>query len=253
MSSDVELHLAYQVGNAVIHGYPYPHFFVRDVFPADYYARLQEMLPDPAAMAPLSEVRGARGYDERFLLDFSEERMARLDEGRRAFWEELRSTLLGSGFAKLLLAKFGPLVKQRFGNRPVQFHEEALLVQDTTNYKLGPHTDVPRKVLTLLFYLPRDESQRHLGTSMYLPKDRAFRCPGGPHYAREGFDRVWTQPFLPNSLFAFFKTDASFHGVEPVADPDCRRWLLLYDIYHHDIAAAPVAAPAVREDVKFSF
>jgi hypothetical protein len=32
-------------------------------------------------------------------------------------------------------------------------------------------------------------------------------------------------------LFVFFKTDNSFHGVEPVTDPNTKRWLLLYDIY----------------------
>lgn len=37
-------------------------------------------------------------------------------------------------------------------------------------------------------------------------------------------------PFLPNSMFAFVKADTSFHGVEPVTDPDVRRWLRLYDI-----------------------
>ena len=79
--------------------------------------------------------------------------------------------------------------------------------------------------------LPKDLSQEHLGTSMYLPKDRDFRCPGGPHHPHAQFDRVWTMPFRPNSLFAFVKTSASFHGVEPVSDPDARRWLLLYDIY----------------------
>jgi hypothetical protein len=32
-------------------------------------------------------------------------------------------------------------------------------------------------------------------------------------------------------MFAFVKTDNSFHGVEPVTDPDTKRWLLLYDVY----------------------
>jgi hypothetical protein len=150
----------------------------------------------------------------------------------------------------LMLAKFAPFLNQRFqGQSGMRFHDEALLVQDTTRYQLGPHTDAPRKVVTLLFYLPPDESQRHLGTSIYLPKDRDFRCPGGPHHPHDRFDRVWTMPFLPNSLFAFFKNDVSFHGVEPVLDAGCRRWLLLYDIYHR--AAPAQAAPA--PGVKFSF
>jgi hypothetical protein len=106
-----------------------------------------------------------------------------------------------------------------------------MLVEDVTKYALGPHTDSPKKVITMLFYLPRDLSQSHMGTSIYLPKDPAFRCQGGPHYKFDGFQRLHTMPFVPNSLFVFFKTDNSFHGVEPVTDPDTKRWLLLYDIY----------------------
>jgi hypothetical protein len=63
------------------------------------------------------------------------------------------------------------------------------------------------------------------------PKDPDFACPGAPHYHREKFDKMVAMPFAPNSLFVFTKTNNSFHGVEPVGDPDCRRWLLLYDIH----------------------
>ena len=131
--------------------------------------------------------------------------------------------------------------------------DEALLVQDITNYKLGPHTDTPHKVITLLFYLPKDTSQSHMGTSIYVPKEPTFRCPGGPHYPHEGFERLWSMPFLPNSLFAFFKTDNSFHGVEPVRDEGCRRWLLLYDLYEQKVPAAAPAPAAAAPKVKFSF
>jgi len=48
-------------------------------------------------------------------------------------------------------------------------------------------------------------------------------------------------PFKPNSMFCFVKSDHTFHGVEPVVEPDVRRWLLLYDI-----KAYTVAAPAPR-------
>jgi hypothetical protein len=36
--------------------------------------------------------------------------------------------------------------------------------------------------------------------------------------------------YRPNSLFTFFKTDNSFHRVEPITDDGARRDLLLYDI-----------------------
>ncbi len=258
MYSDAEMQLAYRVGNAPFNMFPYPHFYVPDVFPADFYDELQRNLPDPAAMIPIEEARSLKGYKERFVLELNEKHLATLPQARQAFWTGMAGWLLSGTFSSLLMRKFQPFIDQRFPDKSkVEFYEEALLVQDTTNYKLGPHTDAFRKVVTLLFYLPPDESQRHLGTSMYLPNDPAFTCPRGVHYSRDKFSRLHTNPFMPNSLFAFFKTDNSFHGVEPVADADCRRWLLLYDIYFRDLTVAqpPVAEPAAATapNVKFTF
>jgi hypothetical protein len=243
MFSDAEVQLAYKVGNVPFNMFPYPHFYLADVFPADFYRQIQQNLPDSAAMIPIEKARAVKGYKERFVLGLQDEALATLSSGKRAFWEELRGWLTGSTFQSLVMSKFKPFIDQRFANNAgLQFYDEALLVQDITNYKLGPHTDSPRKVVTLLFYLPPDESQIHLGTSIYVPNDPDFRCPGGPHHNRDQFTRLHTNPFAPNSLFAFFKTDDSFHGVEPVGDPDCQRWLLLYDIY---VNTAVPATPAV--------
>lgn len=260
MFSDAEIQLAYKVGNVPFNMFPYPHFYVPEVFPADFYQRIQQNLPDPAAMIPIEQARAVRGYKERFVLGLDDSHLATLPDAKRVFWEELRGWLIGDRFKALVMSKFKPFIDQRFGgNADVRFHDEGLLVQDITDYNLGPHTDAPRKVVTMLFYLPSDESQRHLGTSIYVPKDSEFRCPGGPHYKRDQFVRMHTNPFAPNSLFAFFKTDNSFHGVEPVADPDCRRWLLLYDIYVHDVARITPASPdmsaerAVVPNIRFKF
>lgn len=242
MSSSAELHLTYKIVNAPLSGYPFPHLYIRDAFPADYYARMLSMLPDPARMVTIAQARAMPpgAYKERFVLTFGGEQFAALPDEQREFWGELHGWLVGGSFRQRMIDHFRGLLAQRFKGQMVAFFDEALLVEDTTNYSLGPHSDAPRKVITFLFYLPKDESQRHLGTSLYVPKDRDFRCQGGPHYPHDRFDRVWTMPFLPNSLFIFLKTDTSFHGVEPVQDPDTRRWLLLYDIYHQ--LASPQAA-----------
>ena len=242
MSSSAELQLAYKVANAPINLFPYPHFFIRDVFPDDFYRELQANLPDSGDMAPIEEVRPVRGYKERFVMPLAGEQVRRLPAGKQAFWKTFHDWLVGRRFAEQVISRFAPLINERFQNTQVTLYDEALLIEDVTNYSLGPHTDSPRKVLSFLFYLPKDESQRHLGTSIYVPKDDAFRCSGGPHYPHQNFERMWTMPFVPNSLFAFFKNDVSFHGVEPVQDPDCRRWLLLYDIYVVEGAATPAPA-----------
>jgi len=257
MFLDAEMHLAYKVGNTPFNMFPYPHFYVPDVFPADFYQTIQQNLPDPQAMVPIAEARRVLGYPERFVFDFTAKSLAMLPEAKREFWRQLNEWLVVKGnFGTLVFEKFKPFIAQRFKDRTdLEFQSETLLVQDVTNYKLGPHTDSTRKVVTMLFYLPPDLSQVHLGTSMYLPNDPEFRCPGGPHHSRDMFTRLHTHPFAPNSLFAFFKTDNSFHGVEPVADPDTRRWLLLYDIYVREPAAKPVVAPprVMMTNPKFSF
>jgi hypothetical protein len=221
--------------------FPYPHIYVPEVFPAEVYAEILANIPDPSAMTPIAEARPVRGYKERFVLDPARAAEA-LPAGQAEFWRGLDALLTRGAFRDVLLNVFRAWIQKRFNATTIHCSQETLLVEDITNYALGPHTDSPSKIVTVLFYLPKDESQAHLGTSIYMPKDRERRCPGGPHYGYEGFDRVATMPFLPNAMFAFVKTDNSFHGVEPVTDPDVRRWLLLYDIKGQK-AETPALAP----------
>ncbi|MBY0493933.1 MAG: hypothetical protein K2Y23_06930 [Cyanobacteria bacterium] len=242
MSSDAEFALVYATANTPIRSFPYPHIYTPDVFPPAFYADLQHNMPDPEAMIPLEQARGIKGYNERFVLDLRHH-VNRLPGAERAFWAEFAGWLLSGRVMKLMLDKFGQFVAQRFNGTPeVRFHDEALLVKDITRYSIGPHTDSPRKVLTFLFYLPMDESQSHLGTSIYVPHDATFKCSGRAHHGFENFHRVATMPFRPNSLFGFVKGDESFHGVEPVNDLDCKRWLLLYDIYQEPAKPRDLAA-----------
>ena len=233
MSSDVSLHVLYRIANAPIQPFPFPHIFVRDVFPQDFYRTIRTMLPPKEAFTTLKSLgRVGSGYpDTRFVLPLAPDKLGAAAEPFRSFWSEVASWLVGGPFGSMVLPKFAEILEQRFGNLATQaFFDEALLVQDYTTYALGPHTDTPSKVLSFLFYLPADDSRSHLGTSIYLPKDPNFLCPGGPHYDFDLFRRVYTMPYVPNTLFAFLKTDNSFHGVEPIKDEQVQRDILLYDV-----------------------
>jgi len=276
MSSRAELHTAYQIFNAPVRTFPYPHSFVPDVFSPDFYAEMQRNLPEPADMIPILEARQIQGYAERFVLELRKpEHLAALPDDKRAFWQGVAKWMVGGAgqlslLGQVMMQKFQPFVQSRFrGNlNGIRFYDEAFLVEDITDFKLGPHTDSSKKVITLLFYLPKDESQVHLGTSVYVPKDRNFRCEGGPHYPFDWFERMATMPFQPNSLFTFVKGDASFHGVEPVRDADCKRWLLLFDVFMEQVPVqtlqqpgrtapatpAPASSPAsAPQGTKFTF
>ena len=234
MSSSAELHALYRISNEPVREFPYPHVYVRDVFPADFYRRMRELLPPAEALSTLSSMGrmkvGDTAAEQRTVLPLTGQGLAALDEPRRAFWQELSGWLLGGSFGQVMATKFSPWLRRRFPDlAAARFTDEALLVQDRRNYSLGPHTDHPSKVLSFLFYLPADDSQPQLGTSIYLPRDPGFVCPGGPHHAFDKFHRLFTMPYLPNAMFAFMKTPNAFHGVEPVEGQAVRE-LLLFDI-----------------------
>jgi hypothetical protein len=234
MSSAVEEHVIYQITNAPMREYPYPHIYVENVFPDDFYSALRINWPDSSALVSIGDTgRVSKGkYAERFILPFSPLGIDKLPEDRRSFWVEFGDWFLDSRFLIAMIGKFDRYVKERFGGEVGRygFKTDALVVRDHTNYKIGPHTDAPHRLLSMLFYCPDDGSRKHLGTSIYAPLDPAFRCKGGAHHPRKHFQKVMTMEYKPNSMFAFFKTDHSFHGVDPINDESVLRDLLLYDI-----------------------
>jgi len=246
--------MLYRIGNAPVNPFPYPHIFVRDVFPADYYAELQRNLPPRDALVPLGEARNtvAGNYSpRRSVLLLNEESIGRLEEPFRSFWKRVGKMLVAASLGPMLVDKFGQILDSRFsGQTNLAISDEALLVQDYAGYSLGPHTDSPSKVFSLLFYLPADDARPYLGTSIYMPKDSGFSCPGGPHHAFDRFERVLTMPYVPNAAFGFVKTPNAFHGVEPMAEADGHRTLLLYDIRVH---AQPVTRTAAAPTAQFKF
>ena len=257
MFLDAEVHTAYEFSNASIKDFPFPHFYLEKAFPDDFFKRIQEYLPATSELWPIEEKRPVKGYKERFVCCFDEESLSLLAPEKSIFWKEFRDTYLRGAFGNLLMKKFSSLLSARFeGRTDLEFYDELLLVYDTKNYHLGPHTDSPRKVVTVLFYLPEDKDHQSLGTSIYLPRDPSFQCLGGPHYKHEDFIKVRTMSYSPNSAFCFFKTNNSFHGVEKLTEEGYGRWLLLYDIYVKNPEQKTLSFESqanISAPVKFSF
>ena len=247
MSSDVEEYVIYQIANAPMREYPYRHFYVEKAFPDEFYAALRANWPDPSTMVSISDT-GFVTKDscrERLVLQVRKSGIDKMSEDRRAFWNEFSSWFNSERFMLAIIKKFERDVNLRF-SVPLyrnNFRVNSMVVHDLTNYSLGPHTDSPARLLSLLFYCPDDDSRKHLGTSIYVPLDPDDRCKGGPHYRYELFRKVMTMDYKPNSLFAFFKTDSSFHGVEPISDQNVQRDLLSYDIL---VTEPPVQNPPTK-------
>ena len=206
--------LIYKIMNAPIYPWPYPHLEIDDFLPWDLYAACVENWPDD--FQDISKVRPVGGYKDRKAIHFK-------TTPQDGPWKELYDIAMDPGVVGAWQAKMGI-------NSLVNVVPDSLLVEDHEGYSIGPHTDSPAKLVSILLYFPgrlgsyvddpiffENAEDEHLGTSIYWPPD-GFTCPGGPHYDRAShdFQEVRRFEYRPNKLVAFKKTNNSFHGVEPV-------------------------------------
>jgi FkbM family methyltransferase len=230
-------HVLRQVEKATVTEQPFPYLVVDDVFPADYYAQMLEHFPTKESLRPIAETGRVMEnmYKERLVVLFTDEEFARMNAPQQRFWRDFAQWMYADQFLSYFVHRFQPYLEPRLAkiiaaDNSLYVKGDALLVNDRTDYAIGPHTDSPRRLVTFLFYLPRDMSMRELGTSVYRPKDPSFVCWGGPHHDYDKFDKVATVEFLPNRLLAFPKTERSFHGVEPIKRPNVDRPLLINNV-----------------------
>lgn len=257
MSFDVEEHVRYQVANAPVRQYPFPHFYVRPVFPEDFYREFLERLPPITIMKNIAEAGTLRQINDagaataalmpqqpRWITD-----LATIEEhedavGTGTLWRQMSEWLLGDRFCELIMRKFSVGITERFGaGARLATDVEARFVRDFTKYAIGPHTDTQRKLVSLLFYVAKDESLRDTGTSLFVPRDPSFRCDGSRWHRFKPFRKTATMDFLPNALFAFLKTDYSFHGVEEIKHEKIERNVLLYNVYVRKFVTSPTTGP----------
>lgn len=219
-TTDPLAHVAARLRSAEVVAEPYPHYYLENVFPDDYYRELLGHLPESAVYENLFEVTTLKldHFRHRDQRDFNEGWTKALPAGLRDFWENFNRWFLGPELAQAVLDSFS--ARGHGGKSWPEVAVESQLIRHRAGYFLGPHSDLYTKLVVLLFYLAPDESASHLGTSLYVPKEPGFRCPAGTHYQFEDFVRVKTVPYRPNSLLAFLRSDVSFHGVEPLSADD---------------------------------
>jgi FkbM family methyltransferase len=230
-------HILKKISAAEITTDPFPYTVIDNIFPDEYFKKILDLFPTENQLVSLSETGrvSAGSYDQRLVTLFNKEHFSKLDEERKKFYTELSSWLYSSEFIGTVVQKFLPWCANRLAQihekkGRLEIHGDALLVSDRTRYEIGPHTDAPHRLISFLFYLPKNEKDRKLGTSIYTSKDPGFVCPGGPHYNFADFNKINTIEFIPNRLLMFVRTARSFHGVEPILEEKTDRRLLISNV-----------------------
>lgn len=232
------LHFADRLRTAAVSLEPYPHYCLENVFPDDYYQELLTNLPANDSYQNLFEVTTLKldHFRHRDQRDMNIGWTWNLPAEQKKFWDTFDSWFLGPGLAQAVLRTFKAQLDARFGEQSKwpEVSVESQLIRHRPGYFLGPHSDLFTKLVVLLIYLAPDENAARLGTSLYRPKKPNFTCPDSTHYPFSDFVKVKTAPYKPNSLLAFFRSDVSFHGLEPLSESDIAssgRDLIQYVLY----------------------
>lgn len=182
---------------------PTENIFMEGLFPEKVYQQLLKNLPPNDILDPIIHPDALRtdGQCTRYLLDLTEASISRLDTRTRSFWTAMHKVLTAPELSRAVVEKFNVTLRSRFGDNLPELIAVPILYRDYPGYRIGIHPDSASKIATLQFYLPKDDSQSHLGTSFHIRNGTSF-------------EKVKTNLFLPNSAYAFARTEESWHSVD---------------------------------------
>ncbi|MEH3038414.1 MAG: hypothetical protein PGN23_18255 [Sphingomonas adhaesiva] len=223
----IRAHIEARFAPATIDERPFPHLIIEDFFPADVYDRLVAGNPfrrNAGSVwrdaADASNVTARTPYQARRQINFHADEPFDAPPDDRAFWDAIRDVFLADDwFPGLIFAKAPEYFRHRFGNLmddpgvARHFRRELFLQRHEPGFHIGPHTDIPTRVFTCIFSLPRETGWERFGTELLEPDDPLVRCWGNDHHPVEGFHVSKLAPYRPNNFLLFLKTRHSFHSV----------------------------------------
>lgn len=216
---------------------PFTHFVVDRFFPRRLFDAIADYLPPTECYlrAERSHRRPASApWGERTILPLDSAGIERLPESIRSLWEGIVEGLCcEAGWSQLArLCGLEPAQLQAPPGRSRDPVAQAILSRDFPPYAIGPHTDVPDRIISAIVYLSPIGQGQTLGTALFRPRPPRSCCNEGRHYQIDSdeFDVVGVVPFLPNRALLFPRSNRSFHGVLPSSGEEPPRDVLLFEL-----------------------
>jgi glycosyltransferase involved in cell wall biosynthesis/LmbE family N-acetylglucosaminyl deacetylase len=207
---------------------PFLHYQFRP-FCDGLYANILKQLPEDRYYVQLRHRDAIRpdGSSSRLVLPLQKGMISKLNPEQRDFWSELCAVMCAQELRDIFKSVLEPELRRRFNCSldEVPAIPKLMLMRDFASYKIGIHPDVEWKTVTTQYYLPFDDSQRHLGTAIYM------RQPDGR------FIQTHKMDFLPGNAYCFAVSDRSWHAVEPIAKlshPRDSMMLVYFRDHEHD-------------------
>jgi hypothetical protein len=217
LADELTAHAVASIEAADHFSFPFPHIVFRNFFPADFYRDLIRSVPTEG-YDPIT------GTGTRVALRLYGENLERIDPALRAAWAAVSTVLTSKEVEWAIRNRLHDGLEIRARGDKVAGADDLKLVakpvvyRDRDGYRIKPHPDTRKKVVTMQLYCPADISQEALGTTLYR-----LSLKGLFHVGSYCLEPVKTIPFLPNVGYAFVVlkayhslTKMSWHGRPPI-------------------------------------
>jgi len=235
-----------KITQSTIDSHPFDHIYIENFFEKNLYDNILSNIPDINSFKNITETGnvGKNYSQERYVLSLKKD-LHNLPESQQSFWNNFNNAFSSKEFWEAISLKFKETLKKRFSSLTKKELETlgkspkiscgTLLVKDFTKYRLGAHTDAIEKIFSLLFYLPKNNDLKKIGTSLYKPFNQIEEERIDIHFDKyeteKRFEKIKTCEYKRNSVFIFARTNYSYHGVEEVNIDKLERDLLLVNFY----------------------
>lgn len=219
-----DVNLVRVVDRSSLRNTPFDHIYMENVFPEGFYRELLEKLPAPEKYHPLYHHAALRadGSSTRLRMYLYPENLWRLPPAQRAIWSQVAAELCSEELENAFKRKFRTALEDRFQQEVarIPLYPVPILVRDYPGYRIGIHSDVQSKAITVQFYLPRDTSQAHIGTIFHT------------NNRKDGTDQPLAMQFLPASGYAFaVRKQESWHSAAQTTEADGERQSIMLTYY----------------------
>lgn len=216
MDDSINQHVIQKLEGSVLVTDPFPYFYVADIFPDSFYSYVNQLFPEEYYLTSNDE----KTY--KALAISLKERKTLAIFNKFIKYSEISSYPYANECIKLrewFYSFLIPAVATKLSVNLDLYDDDTRFVVDYEGYVKRPHTDVPNKLFSILLYM----SNSRRGTTVLRPKKDGFTDDFGYDHQFHQFDEVYTAPFVPNALFAFKRTDTSFHSVRRLESGEYRK------------------------------
>lgn len=223
----VESRFAEAVERSPLRQHPFDHIYMEDVLDPRSYEALLSAMPDRRFYHELrhQDAMRADGSSTRLRLYLYPELLRGLPAEQRRVWMPVARALCSRRLRDALKRKFRGALELRFG-KPVEqigLYPVPILLRDQPGYRIGIHSDLPSKAITVQYYLPRDASQSQIGTIFHEGD------------SGELAERTTQMPFMPATGYAFpVSLTKSWHSAATTVERDGERVSMMVTYYVAD-------------------